>query len=81
MVYFLKLVRRKSILSSALEFAKANVEIFGAIYDVKYKTRFRHELVDCKIGLERMSKIFKVECRGRAHHAGLDNLVSSEIFL
>ncbi|KAL5566837.1 hypothetical protein UlMin_030001 [Ulmus minor] len=80
LAYLLKLVTRKSMPSSVSEFAKINGEIFGEIYDVKYMARFHHELVGREIGLERMSKIFKVERRGGAHHAGSDSLVTSKIF-
>ncbi|KAL5566820.1 hypothetical protein UlMin_029984 [Ulmus minor] len=62
------------------EFVKISEEIFEAIYDIKYMTCFLHELVDNEIGLKRMSKIFKVERCGGAHHASSDSLVPSEIF-
>ncbi|KAL5566706.1 hypothetical protein UlMin_029870 [Ulmus minor] len=78
--YLLKLVRRMSMPSSVVEFARINGEIFGAIYDVKYMARYYSELYYSEIGLAKMAKIFGIKRRGEAHHAGSDSLLTAEIY-
>ncbi|KAL5556343.1 hypothetical protein UlMin_038579 [Ulmus minor] len=80
LAYLFKLVTRMSMPNSASEFARISGEIFGAIYDVKYIAQHCHKFLDRGIGLEKMSKIFKIERHGGAHHAGSDCLLTSELF-
>ncbi|KAL5566819.1 hypothetical protein UlMin_029983 [Ulmus minor] len=80
LAYLFKLVTRKLMPSSALEFTKICEKIFRAIYDVKYTVHFRQELVDRGIRVERIPKIFKIEQCNGAHHTRSNSLVTSDIF-
>ncbi|KAM1862045.1 hypothetical protein ACFX14_002555 [Malus domestica] len=59
--YVMKLVTRKTILSSPTEFAKMAGRLFERVYDLKFMAKYCPGLFGGEIGLERMATILGVQ--------------------
>ncbi|KAF2287533.1 hypothetical protein GH714_001182 [Hevea brasiliensis] len=81
LAYMVKLVTKKPLPVSMLDFTEIIATVFGCcVLDVKYMARFYDDLHRGELGLEKLAKILGVKRVGGSHLAGSDSLLTARVF-
>ncbi|KAF2324047.1 hypothetical protein GH714_006363 [Hevea brasiliensis] len=81
LAYMVKLVTKKPLPVSMLDFTEIIATVFGCcVLDVKYMARFYDDLHRGELGLEKLAKILGVKRVGGSHQAGSDSLLTARVF-
>ncbi|KAF2291507.1 hypothetical protein GH714_024939 [Hevea brasiliensis] len=81
LAYMVKLVTKKPLPVSMLDFTEIIATVFGCcVLDVKYMARLYDDLHRGELGLEKLAKILGVKRVGGSHHAGSDSLLTARVF-
>ncbi|KAJ9146391.1 hypothetical protein P3X46_028662 [Hevea brasiliensis] len=79
--YMVKLVTKKPLPVSMLDFTEIIATLFGCCeLDVKYMARFYDDLHRGELGLEKLAKILGDKRVGGSHQAGSDSLLTARVF-
>ncbi|KAF2291497.1 hypothetical protein GH714_024866 [Hevea brasiliensis] len=79
--YMVKLVTKKPLPVSMLDFTEIIATVFGCSeLDVKYMARFYDDLHRGELGLEKLAKILGDKRVGGPHQAGSDSLLTARVF-
>ncbi|KAF2291501.1 hypothetical protein GH714_024900 [Hevea brasiliensis] len=81
LAYMVKLVTKKPLPVSMLDFTEIIATVFGCcVLDVKYMARLYDDLHRGELGLEKLAKILGVKRVGGSHQAGSDSLLTARVF-